>query len=73
MSNSKCIGETFNIGTGTNHNILDIVKMIDGPHKHIPPRPAESRVTLSDSSKARLVLGWSAKIKLEDWMSKNVK
>ena len=73
MSNSKCIGETFNIGTGTNHNILDIVKMIDGPHKHIPPRPAESRVTLSDSSKARLVLGWSAKVKLEDWMSKNVK
>ena len=47
--------------------------MIDGPHKHIPPRPAESRVTLSDSSKARLVLGWSAKVKLEDWMSKNVK
>lgn len=73
LSNNKCIGETFNIGTGTNHNVLDIVRMIGGPFKHIPPRPAESRVTLSDSSSARLILGWAAKIKLEDWMLNNVK
>ncbi len=73
LLNKKCVGETFNIGTGTNHNILDIVRMVNGPYRHIPPRPAESRVTLSDSSKARLFLNWSSKVQLENWMKENVK
>jgi UDP-glucose 4-epimerase len=68
-SNKDCVGELFNIGTGINHSVLDIVKMLKSDHEFIPPRPAESRVTLADSSKAEKILGWKAKIKLEDYMN----
>jgi UDP-glucose 4-epimerase len=68
-SNKDYVGELFNIGTGINHSVLDIVKMLKGDHEFIPPRPAESRVTLADSSKAEKILGWKAKIKLEDYMN----
>jgi UDP-glucose 4-epimerase len=65
----ECLGEIFNIGTGANHSVLDLVKMLKGEHEFIPPRVGESRVTLADASKAKNILGWEAKIKLEDYMN----
>lgn len=67
--NKKCIGEIFNIGTGINYSILEIAKMLKGEYVFIPPRPAESRITLSDCTKAENLLNWKAKIKLEDYMN----
>jgi UDP-glucose 4-epimerase len=65
----ECVGEIFNIGTGTNHSVLDLVKMLKGEHEFILPRVGESRVTLADASKTKNILGWKAKIKLEDYMN----
>ena len=64
-------GETFNVGTGTNYNILDIVKMISGPLTFIAPRPAEARVTLADNNKIKDCLKWEHKINLPDWIKEN--
>ena len=60
-SKSKDIlGEVFNIGTGQNHSMWDLVKMISREttlveNKHyrfIPERPAEVKISLADITKA---------------------
>ena len=68
--NKEIIGELFNLGTGTNHSVMDIARMTGGAHIHIPERPGESRETLADNSKAKSLLNWSPKVKLEEWMGK---
>ena len=65
-NNNKCLGEIFNIGTGINYNILDIVNMLNGDCEHIEPRIGESRETLADISKSKILLGWEPKLSLED-------
>jgi GDP-D-mannose dehydratase len=35
----------------------------------IPPRPAESKLSLANASKALNEIGWSAKVRLEDWIA----
>jgi UDP-glucose 4-epimerase len=68
LSNKKIIGELFNIGAGKNYSVLEIKDLIKGDYIHIPPRKGEARITLADNTKAKEVLGWSPKIKLEDWI-----
>lgn len=70
-NNEKILGEIFNIGTGKNHSVLDLVEMIGGEHEHIPPRIGESRITLANINKAITMLNWVPKIKLEDWINEN--
>jgi len=69
-NNKKVFGEIFNIGTGINYNIFDLIKMIGGkyPYVHIPPRLAEIRESLSNCLKAHESLEWKPKTKLEDWI-----
>jgi len=69
--NQNIFGEIFNVGAGTNHSILEIVKLLGGDHKHVPARIGESRVTLADNSKIRTMLGWESKVTLEDWIRNN--
>jgi UDP-glucose 4-epimerase len=69
--NEDASGQVFNIGTGTNYNVLDIAMMIDGKEpniKFIPPRLGEARESLADYSKAKALLDWAPKVKLEDWI-----
>jgi UDP-glucose 4-epimerase len=66
--NSACLGELFNVGTGTNYSVLELVKMIGGDFIHIPPRPAEARISLADNTKAKEVLGWFPQESLEEWL-----
>jgi UDP-glucose 4-epimerase len=70
-SNKDIIKEMFNLGTGTNHSVMDLVNLTGGDHVHIPARPGEARDTLADNSKAKTMLGWDPNRKLEDWVSKN--
>ena len=72
ITENKVSGELVNLGTGINHSILEIAEMIGGETIHIPPRTGESRITLAHVSKARELLGWSAKIRLEDWVKLGV-
>mgnify|MGYP001391717360 CR=1 FL=1 len=78
MSKSKDIlGEVFNIGTGQNHSMWDLVKMISKEttlveNKHyrfIPERPAEVKISLADITKADKVLKWQPFMNLREWLN----
>jgi len=76
----KCMrfgyGEIFNLGSGTNHSVMDLVGLIGGEdveYKYIEQRPGEARETLADYNKAHRVLGWTPKVKLEDWILQHEK
>ena len=77
-SKSKDIlGEVFNIGTGQNHSMWDLVKMISREttlveNKHyrfIPERPAEVKISLADITKADKVLKWQPFMDLREWLN----
>ena len=72
--NEKVLGELFNIGTGKNYNIHDLVKLfVDEPVEgkdfiYIPERIGEVRESLSDCRKAKDLLEWEPVVNLEDWI-----
>lgn len=61
-------GNVYNVGTGINHSINEVAKLISDNKIHIEERIGESRITLANNSKIREVFGWTPKIKLEDWI-----
>jgi UDP-glucose 4-epimerase len=63
-------GQIYNVGTGTNYSINQVAEMVGGPTTNIPSRSGESRITLANISKIQREIGWSPKIKLEDWLKK---
>lgn len=70
-NNSDILGELFNIGTGRNYSILQLVDMLGGESVHLTPRPAEARESLADNSKAEKLLKWSPQVSLDDWIKEN--
>jgi len=64
-------GQIYNIGTGRNHSVNEIAKMMGGETVNIPPRQGESRITLANSNKAKEHLGWTPKVRLEDWIAEH--
>lgn len=70
-TNPDIVGELFNLGTGTNHSVMDIVNLIGQKHVHIDARPGEARETLADNTKAKTLLNWNPSIKFEDWVNQN--
>ena len=64
-------GQTYNIGTGTNHSVNEIAALMGGEITHIPARIGECRVTLADSSKANKQLGWNPKVSLAAWIAEH--
>ena len=67
-NNKKPVGEVINLGTGTNNSVNEIAQMIGGKCCFIPARSGEAQDTLANTSKAKKLLGWSAKVKVEDWI-----
>ena len=65
---SECLGQLFNIGTGTNYSVLELAQMIGGEYVHIDARPAEARVSLANNDKARNILGWAPTAVLSEWL-----
>ena len=61
--------EAINIGTGTNYSINQVADMIGGEKVYIPERKGEARETIADITKAKSMLGWEPKIKLEDQLT----
>lgn len=72
MKSKKAIGHLINIGSGQNHSVNEVAKMIDPKHVFIPLRPGEAQVTLADISKAKHILGWEPKVTLNDWLKRVV-
>jgi UDP-glucose 4-epimerase len=62
-------GRVYNIGTGRNYSINEIAALMGGEVSFIPARPAESKLSLANASKAQNEIGWSAKVRLEDWIA----
>ena len=71
IDNPKALGELINVGTGTNHSVLDLVRLLGGDYRHIEARPGEARETLADTSKIRQLLDFVPQIKLENWIKAN--
>jgi nucleoside-diphosphate-sugar epimerase len=59
-------GEVINIGNSKPYSVNDLVRMIGGESVNIDPRPGDVRYTCADNSKAKKLLGWEPKVKLED-------
>jgi UDP-glucose 4-epimerase len=64
---SDCTG-LYNIGTGKNHSVIDLARMISDTVKFIPQRMGEAKITLADNSKAQKELHWEPKVQLEDYI-----
>lgn len=65
------LGETFNIGMGESHSILEVCEMIGGRRRFIPARLGEARNSTADISKAKSLLGYAPAMRLQDWINKN--
>jgi len=57
-----------NIGTGRNYSINDLAVMIGGDRMYVAERVGETRETLANNIRAREELGWTPKVKLEDYL-----
>ena len=68
MEVEKGFGEIYNVGTGKEYSILDLVKIIGGEYEHIPERIGECRFTRADITKSKSILGYNPKVKLEDYL-----
>lgn len=69
--NYGILGQTFNVGTGVNHSVLEIAQLIGDNFTNLPPRLGESRETLADITKISRELGYEPSVKLEDWIKEN--
>ena len=69
--NEQIYGEIFNVGSGRNHSVLDIAKLMGGEYVHIPARKGESRETLANIDKISEMLGYEPSVKLEEWIDQN--
>lgn len=65
-------GEVFNVGTGTNHSVLELAAMISNNTVFIEPRRGESYITLANNEKITKVLGWSPTENIEDYVRENL-
>lgn len=76
--------EVFNLGTGTGYSVLDMVHAFsracgrDIPYRIAPRRSGDIATCYADVTKAKEVLGWSARLGIDDmcrsawnWQSRN--
>lgn len=62
-------GEIYSLGTGTNYTLNTVARMFSDDVVCIPARPGEAWETLADPSAANAATGWSAKVRLADYVS----
>jgi len=65
-------GEVFNVGTGTNHSVLELAAMISNNTKMIEPRMGEAYITLADNTKLKTVFVWRPSKTLEEYIKENL-
>jgi len=59
-------GETVNIGCGRPTSVNELVKIMGGKFVNVDPRPGDPRFSGADNAKAKELLGWVPKVRLED-------
>jgi len=65
--------EYFELGTGKNYSINELVDLYKSDSVNIGPRPGEMDVTLCEDTNANKILGWSPTHSLEDYIAQKVK
>lgn len=65
-------GEVFNVGSGTNHSVLELAALISEKTITIDPRVGEAYITLADNKKLSETFGWSATKKIEDYIEQEL-
>ncbi len=75
LGDDRTDGKVFNLGSGTNHSINEIYRLIAArlgstiPPIYKPDFPGEAQETLADISTAR-ALGWAPQVTLEEGLGK---
>lgn len=64
-ASSPVRGEAINLGSGGTYSVNRLVELLGGPVQHVPKRPGEPDCTFADVAKAERVLGWRARVPLE--------
>ncbi len=70
--NKSALGNIINVGTGINHSVLELAKIIGGEIEFIPARKGEAKVTLADNTRAREYLGWNPTGSLEQYITEQL-
>ena len=65
--------ESFELGTGKNYSINEVVKLYKSDSVNIGPRLGEMRETLCTDTKAHELLGWKPIHTLEEYIAQKVK
>ncbi|MDH5266440.1 MAG: SDR family oxidoreductase [Candidatus Bathyarchaeota archaeon] len=80
LNSKKAAGEVFNIGTGTNISVNQVVEILKEimnkknlKNVHADPRPTDIRHGYADISKAKKILGYDPKFSIEEGLTKLVK
>jgi UDP-glucose 4-epimerase len=68
-NNSKIIGNTINVGTGTNHSIIEVANMIGSMTVHLPERKAEAKITLANNSRLKEWLDFTPQDRLKEYIN----
>lgn len=61
-------GATINVGTGKNHSVLELAKLIGGEYRFIPERQGEARATLACTQQMERFFNWKPSRQLEEWI-----
>ncbi len=63
---SDLAGKILNVGSGNPVSVNRLVELLGGEHIHIPKRPGEPDCTHADVAKIRRILGWEARVPIEE-------
>ena len=63
---SNLSGEALNVGSGNHYSVNQLTALLGGDVVNIPRRPGEPDCTFADVSKIKCMLGWEAKVSLEE-------
>tara|TARA_R100000278_G_C5465498_1_gene162480 strand:- start:127 stop:1032 length:906 start_codon:yes stop_codon:yes gene_type:complete len=69
--NNIIIGNTINVGTGTNYSVLEVAEMISDNIINLDPREGEAQITLANNKRLKEWLGIHPKDRLKEFINDN--
>jgi len=68
LSKGEYKGEIYNLGTGRNYSINELVKFFECTSVSIPERPGEARLSIADITKTKQELNWEPTHSLKQYI-----
>jgi UDP-glucose 4-epimerase len=65
-SESDLSNVVMNVGSGGHYSVNRLVELLGGDKTYIPKRPGEPDITFADTARINDLLGWKAKVSLEE-------